>query len=321
MKIMQSTLKKNQGLSLIEMMISMVLGLFLVLGLTTMYLSSKKTDKVRDAVSNIEENARLALNVLRASIEHAGYKSIDNIYIDNPFQVSSSPAISNPNCSDNEALITNADLMAAEVPTEMAGYTGDGNVAGNESDHLTVIYRADNPDRGSIFFDCSGKTGSYEGDEDRQKACSTDSSVGFKQPQNALIYNGLYVDSSDKTLRCIGSRGTGGSIVLANNIENMQVLYGVFKDNATIFKKASDVNASTNEWEAVTSVQVAILVSSERSVLEQTQEHKITLLDEEIEKEDKKLYRAFSTTIHLPNRSRRELQTVTRVNPPAGKDD
>ena len=326
---MQSTYKKNQGLSLIEMMVSMVLGLFLVLGLTTMYLGSKKTDKVRDAISDIEENARLTLNTLRAAIQHAGYTSVKNISLDKPFQTTTDGVIVNENCRDGDPMITNSDLTTAPLSADFLGYTNDGNVDNNESDRVTVIYRADNPDRGSIYFDCGGMQQSYfDNDDDirknRQIACSTDTdNGGFVSTRKSKIFNGLYVKKSDKQLRCVGSRGTQSlanepvGIVLAENIENMQIRYGVAtgngNDRTTRYENATQIE-NNNQWERVTSVQVAILVGSERNVLDKAVSHEFDLLDETVSLDaDRKLYRMFSTTIHLPNRSRRELQTITRT--------
>lgn len=319
MKITQSTVKKNQGFSLIEMMVSMVLGLFLIGGLTSMYFGSKKTDKVRDAVSDIEENARMTLNNIRASLQHAGYKSVDNIPLDKPFQTPIDGAIANQFCRDQEAMITNSHLTVP--PVEFSGYTGDGNLNNGESDRVTAVYHADNPNKGPIFHDCidgdySNGFLSAEEVTDRQVACSTDPVSGVNNPWNSKIYNGIYVKKSDKTLRCFGSRSESGSKVLAENVENMQIRYGVTKTingvRVTRYRNASDVE-TFQEWESVTSIQVAILVASKKEVLDQAETKQFELLDEVITiSADRKLYRTYSTTIHLPNRSRRELQTVTR---------
>ncbi|MFM2319982.1 MAG: hypothetical protein RLZZ215_2603, partial [Pseudomonadota bacterium] len=41
----------QQGFSLIELMIALVLGLFVIAGLATVYLSSKETYALRDRIS------------------------------------------------------------------------------------------------------------------------------------------------------------------------------------------------------------------------------------------------------------------------------
>ncbi len=315
---------------MIEMMISMVLGLFLILGLTTMYLGSKKSDKVRDAVSDIEENARLTLNSLRDAIEHAGYKTVDNIPLDKPFYTPADGSLQNEACRGSGNSIINSDLL--NPPSAMQGYTKDGDSDNLESDTITVIYRPDYPiakktdpdypHGGSVFFDCSGDAFASIADDNtrktRQKSCSTDPKVGISNPWNARIYNGIYVDKSKKQLVCLGSR-SANPIILSGNIENMQIRYGVTTTDTsgkrqTSYKKADDVEAN-NQWEAVTSVQVAILIASEKEVLDKEESHDFTLLDEDISLDaDRKIYRKFSTTINLPNRTRREMQQVSRTS-------
>ncbi len=314
---------------MIEMMISMVLGLFLILGLTTMYLGSKKSDKVRDAVSDIEENARLTLNSIRDAIEHAGYRTVDNIPLDKPFYTPADGALQNEACNGSGNSIVNADLL--DPPLALQGYTKDGDVEDLESDIITVVYRPDYPiaketdpdypHGGPVYFDCSGDAFSNIVDDDTrkttQKACSTDPASGMADPWKARIYNALYVDAS-KQLVCLGSRSTTPS-VLSGNIENMQIRYGVTTTDTsgkrqTSYKKADDVEAN-NQWEAVTSVQVAILIASEKEVLDKAESHDFTLLDEDISLDaDRKIYRKFSTTINLPNRTRREMQQVSRTS-------
>ena len=56
------------------------------------------------------------------------------------------------------------------------------------------------------------------------------------------------------------------------------------------------------------SVQVAILVRSEKEVLEKSEAKTFVLLDEDISiSADKRLYRVYTTSIVLPNRAFREL--------------
>ena len=61
---------------------------------------------------------------------------------------------------------------------------------------------------------------------------------------------------------------------------------------------------ANNEWGDVTAVQVGILVRSEREVLEIDEKQVFLVLDETITTpNDKRLYRAYATTIVLPNMS------------------
>jgi len=74
-----SNLSKQKGLSLIELMISLVVGLFLIAGLITSFITTKNSDRTRNAVSEMDANASFIFETMRKSISHAGYVSIDPV--------------------------------------------------------------------------------------------------------------------------------------------------------------------------------------------------------------------------------------------------
>ncbi|MDN6320155.1 MAG: PilW family protein [Marinobacter sp.] len=63
----------QKGLSLVELMIAMALGLILILGVTQIFLGSKQTYTVVNAQSQTQENARVVRHFLGRGLRHAGY--------------------------------------------------------------------------------------------------------------------------------------------------------------------------------------------------------------------------------------------------------
>lgn len=63
----------ERGLNLIEIMVSMTIGLFLVLGATTLYIKTKKNSDVDDSIARLQETARYALNVIETDVRMANY--------------------------------------------------------------------------------------------------------------------------------------------------------------------------------------------------------------------------------------------------------
>ncbi len=61
------------GLSLIELMVAIVIGLFLTLGLSTMFLNMYSTSQSQGTVNQAQENQRLALVILTNTVQLAGY--------------------------------------------------------------------------------------------------------------------------------------------------------------------------------------------------------------------------------------------------------
>ncbi|MBL4572018.1 MAG: prepilin-type N-terminal cleavage/methylation domain-containing protein, partial [Gammaproteobacteria bacterium] len=66
-------IKKSRGLSLIELLVSMVLGLTLATGVVQIYVGSNTTERDREARQRIQENGRFATNFLSQEVRMAGY--------------------------------------------------------------------------------------------------------------------------------------------------------------------------------------------------------------------------------------------------------
>lgn len=70
---MMAGLGRSRGVSLIEMMIAMTLGLILLAGVGYAYLGSRQTYRLQDAVARMQESARYAFELLGADIRMAGF--------------------------------------------------------------------------------------------------------------------------------------------------------------------------------------------------------------------------------------------------------
>lgn len=62
-----------RGFSLIEMMIAITIGLFLLAGVGTVYLGSRQTFRQMDAVARMQEGARYAFELMTNDIRQAGF--------------------------------------------------------------------------------------------------------------------------------------------------------------------------------------------------------------------------------------------------------
>lgn len=72
------TVKLQAGVSLIELMVALVLGLFLIFGAVTIYQQSRSTFRTTEAVARLQEAARLAFDVLEADVRMASYWGLNN---------------------------------------------------------------------------------------------------------------------------------------------------------------------------------------------------------------------------------------------------
>jgi len=299
--------RRQQGLSLIELLVSLLIGVFLLGGLATNLISTKKLDKSRQAVSEMDANAQLALDVIRQAVSHAGYPSIRKINLEKAFYSEEDGDIDNPDCRGGSL---KRDLDGF-TPTDVE-WTKDNQL----SDVLTVVSLADNPcvdgetscasaadanDQALVYIDCAD--GGRERDE-RTVSCSTDADAGMNNPTEAKIFNTFKLNTLQKTLICHGSRG--GQAILADGIHAMQFLYGVRTASGdTTYKNADSVETS-KEWGLVNSVQTALLMeSAEESVFDNSSaQSQYRLLDTTVNipsDQRRRLYRVYTMTINLPN--------------------
>jgi type IV pilus assembly protein PilW len=65
--------RKQAGVTLLELLISMSLGLLLLVGIGTIYVGSNQTYRVQEQNARIQESGRYALDVIGRSLRHAGY--------------------------------------------------------------------------------------------------------------------------------------------------------------------------------------------------------------------------------------------------------
>ncbi|KPQ01847.1 PilW family protein [Marinobacter sp. HL-58] len=72
MKCPGAGLSGMRGLSLIELMIAMLLGLILTLGVVQVYLGSSQTYRLTDAIAHAQENIRFAATMIERDVRGAG---------------------------------------------------------------------------------------------------------------------------------------------------------------------------------------------------------------------------------------------------------
>lgn len=301
------TLIGQSGISLIELLVSMMIGIFLLGGLATNLISTTKSDKSRQAVSELDSNAQFAMDIIRQAVSHAGYPSTRNVYLDKAFYTKEDGNLSNPDCKGGKL---KRDIPG-QTPTSTKWTRDD-----SRSDVLTVVALADNPcvkgkascsaiananPQALVYIDCAA--GGIDRNE-RTVSCSTDADVGMSPPLNAKIFNTFRLDVQNRTLICEGNRG--GKVVLVDGVYAMQFLYGVRTSNGDTSYKNADSIESSNQWGLVNSVQVALLMeSSDENVFDtKNSKTKYTLLDKIITIPDyqlRRLYRVYSMTINLAN--------------------
>lgn len=96
-------LRVQSGLSLIELMIALALGLVLTLGVVQVFLGSSQTYRLSDSLGKVQENVRFSLSTLQYDARMAGHFGC---LIGDPFnQLDQSSSAYDPTVYENRALI------------------------------------------------------------------------------------------------------------------------------------------------------------------------------------------------------------------------
>lgn len=66
-------IKRQSGIGLVEIMVSMVIALFLLLGIGTIFITTRSTYGDQQGLSNLQDNERLAMFMLTNVIQTGGY--------------------------------------------------------------------------------------------------------------------------------------------------------------------------------------------------------------------------------------------------------
>jgi type IV pilus assembly protein PilW len=137
----------QRGLSLVELMVGMVLGLFLALGIAQISLSNNSSFRTQEGMAKIQEGGRYAMNRIGSAVRLAGFFGCSGVHSN---------------------LTVPADVLAVSPPSGLSTITTKTPIAGeNDVSALTTIGgKTLVPGSDTITLRGSGMVGvSYIGDD------------------------------------------------------------------------------------------------------------------------------------------------------------
>lgn len=129
----------QKGITLIELMIALLIGAFLLTGILQIFISTRLSYRVGEGVSRLQENARFALELLTRDIRMSGYegcptlKSVTPTVIAQPQNPNPNPAIAVPNLA---VAITGANNILANWSANACG----ANQCAAGTDTITIQF-------------------------------------------------------------------------------------------------------------------------------------------------------------------------------------
>lgn len=91
--IFSYTKASQHGITLVEMMVAMVIGLLLTAGIGQLFVNTQKTHRITEEQSRLQENARFALDFIVKDVREAGYTGCRAIEDMNVQTVASAPVL------------------------------------------------------------------------------------------------------------------------------------------------------------------------------------------------------------------------------------
>ncbi len=271
---------RQSGFSLIELMISMVIGLVVIGAVIASYLGTGTGSRHGRALSQITEDASISLNVLRAGIAMLGYGKPTGIDAQGHFS----------KAYGGQGLF-GCDSGFVDTSKAVDQLVCDGK---GTSDAIAVAYEADasnsvvNNDTDKIPLDCLGNTLTSAG-------------------TYYLNYSRYYV--SNDQLFCRGP-GSDTPAALVDNVVDLQITYGVFNPaggettyRVSRYMTATEIGADTDKWsDKVVSARICVVVRSADQVLDEPTGYQGCNGWVDATEGDRRMYRAFTTTVVFQNR-------------------
>jgi type IV pilus assembly protein PilW len=134
--IQQAGLHRQRGLTLVELMVSLVLSLVLMLGAMQLFTGSKQTYQLSDALARVQENGRYALDLLARDIRQSGFTGC----IAAPDFSNLLNAAPMPWQFDFAQPVFGYEGGVATFPTELTSGTGPAWAAANNPDAVVVLF-------------------------------------------------------------------------------------------------------------------------------------------------------------------------------------
>lgn len=280
--VQQSGLIKQQGLTLVELMISLAMGLLITGAVVQMLVSSQVTERLNRAVSSAQEGGRFIINRLRSDLLMVGRYDPLSPDLNRSVDIVNESAF-----VQNRPVILPGDLDNNLALGSMQGAAG-------ASDTLVVGLQARR--------DCRG----YK--------------LGYPDNEEFYVVNQYYFE--DRSLKCrgfdgrvlrglrvaVGNNGDAG-FTLLDDVESFQVLYGVSAiagsgDNTgrpVNYVTADQLPALRAQGAQVVAIRLALLIVGEGEVHIDPKPTFKLLNEAALVPPTNGLYKVFETTVTLRN--------------------
>ncbi|SEP85082.1 type IV pilus assembly protein PilW [Ectothiorhodospira magna] len=324
----------QSGLSLVELMVAMVIGLILVGGAIQIFLGTSQTYRLTESLSRMQEDGRFALDQLNHDLRHVGFRGgcqgeIQNLLDEDDSKYDASffdldDAIEGWNGVKGKApddYVAGTDVFVIKHAANITGLAASGNTGQNSANinlqnknsgvpQGTIVVVGDaescdmfqntaNENAGNLNRGAGGagiSPGNKKGNQEFSKAYSGD--LNIFTITSHLYYIGT--QNGQRALRRV-SYDRGFTVTPPND----EIILGVWDMQITYLLRNGteyvDADAVGNNWRDVIAVRVSLLLHSEHNNLADAP-MVLPYNGAAFTAPDRRLYQVFTTTVALRNR-------------------
>ena len=320
----------QRGFTLVEILIALVIGLILTAGIIQVFTSTRQSNRVHEAISRMQENGRMALEVISRDVRMADFwgcaatsfnitnnlNSANAGFID--FSDGGIAGTDGGGNSPDSIVIRggNSSGLSLEPPY---GPQASANVkvsAGNDLQQGDIVLLSD-CQQGDIFQISNSNPGNTGTVVHNTGSTTTPGNYNASNPGcpgggNAHCLSKVY--GSDATLFTVTqttfniATGSEGEPALFRNgvefldgVENLQIVYGEDTDGDSVANYYVDAG-SVVDMDRVISVRFAVVVRSDNDGLNDGAAQTYNLLGTNITAGDTRLRQVYTTTVTVRNR-------------------
>lgn len=245
----------SSGFTLIELIISLVLGLLISAAVIQVYIISARTSVVQQSASEVQDTTIFALQAVDDHIRLANLGNpISNITSTTPHSgiVLTTNNLGNSNATDEKYLTVSADSD---------GWTGLSNIVGIESDQLTIQYK--NITSASLY-DCEGTEIASGSSDWVVERYFIRQATGGSATDLVLACSAGRVDEEGVIVTAF----TGNGEIIIPAIEQFKVLLGTITDVNQLSYLPASTYLTLTEKPAITTIKLGVIVRSITPLIE-----------------------------------------------------
>lgn len=303
----------ERGFSIVEMMVSITIGLMIVAALTGVLTSNSRSSKTNERTSELQSNGRYALDHLKRELRHAGYRGYTWA---EPATPTGAIAVTGgvTECGGAGSGFVQNIRQGIWGTNDNNPFSGDCLGGGYLRGDMLVVRRVANQSATALTANTFYFRSTYSNGEVFQGTTAPATITGTPIASFALQEYVYYIGSDDNdatvpALRRVAlqSDGSLADEMVVSGIEHLQMQYGIsttdlntrYYDANAIIGDSTDANP--NEWDGVNSVRIWLLARNAQAETGYANTNTYTMGDQAYAVNDSFRRQLFTTVVQLRN--------------------